>query len=216
MDVLPSLINRGLRASELLVDGVQVRLEKRPDGTVMLKGIEALGPADKPHDPAAVRKLLKLMYRQKQLLVDNLDVIIELPDSDPVVFTDVELAMATSGDRHRFALLASEREQRLQLDVRFSLEGDAFSLAEINGSGYARITADRADFLDPHLPDLPVTLADSQVDVKSWLTVDGGEAVDGYLRLRANNLPVNHDTLSRPVVIEETRMEGALTRTGDS
>jgi uncharacterized protein (TIGR02099 family) len=215
VDLLPSLVNRGLRANNVLVEGVQVTLQRGEDGRFSLKGIEAFGRTDAPQDPDAVRRLLALMYRQKHLLVNDLDLVIELPGKKPVLFSDVEMAFATSGERHRFAFLATEARSRLALDVRFSLDRDAYAFSELSGNGYVRVTADRPDFLRNEVPGLPVNLADSGVDIKAWLTLQNGEAMDGFFRLRGEQLQIRHEKLRAPMMLEQIRLNGELSRDGD-
>ena len=212
VDLLPSLVNRGLRANNVLVEGVQVTVKRDADGRFSLKGIEALGRSDTPQDPEATRRLLSLIYRQKHLLVNDLDLVIDLPGKKPVLFSDVEMAFATSGERHRFAFLAREARNRLAVDLRFILERDVYSLSQLSGNGYVRISANRPDFLHDEIPSLPVALSDSGVDVKAWLALKNGEPVDGYFRLVAEQLQIRHDQLLAPMMLERIRLNGELSR----
>lgn len=145
VDVLASLASRNLRARQLLVRGIDLRLTMEKGGKVRLTGLEALGSASGTQRKPPLNTLLDLVYRQKRLVVEDARGELVLPDMPPVAVRDLAVAIVSSGSTHRLALRARHADKPVSMDVRVVVEGDPHTLSELKGDAYVHLDVAEAD-----------------------------------------------------------------------
>lgn len=200
LDVLPTLIHRQLRLRQLLVEGLRLGLVRQEDGRVALQGLEALTTSGQRSDP---RPLLQLLYRQKRLVVNELDLTLEWPGVPALRFPDVEMAMMSSGESHLFSLRGAVPDQPLEVDVRLHMDQDAFQLSDVTGDGYARVQgAALAPWLNLALTNKPLQIERVGGEVEAWASVRAGQLSDARVRLGVAALDLQSERLSDPVRLD--------------
>ena len=125
VDVLPSLLGRTLRARSLLIRGLDIRVLVDEHGQVRLHGIDAFGAAADASTPAH-EKLLQVLYRQKQIHIEQVRGTLEMAGIEPLEIAELNLAMVSSGQRHRLAMTARSAAQEVMVDLRLDMRGDAY------------------------------------------------------------------------------------------
>lgn len=197
VDVLPSLLQRTLRARSLLIRGIEVRINVDEHGSVSLDGIEGLGSQTASAGPP-LESLLAILYRQKRIQIEKVHGILAMAGTPEIEVADISMAMLSSGERHRLALLARTAADEIDLDIRLDLRGDAYHRNEINARGYVSVDLNGVEpWLLPHWPfDLqPEQLTGA---VKGWLDIRRGAMRQGALRTRLDGLTLSGGPFARP------------------
>ena len=197
VDVLPSLVRRTLRARSLLIRGIEVRINIDEQGRVSLDGIEGLGSQTASARPP-LESLLAILYRQKRIQIEKVHGTLAVAGMPELEVADISMAMLSSGERHRLALMARTAADEIDLDVRLDLRGDAFHRSDINARGYVSVALNGAEpWLLPHWPfDLqPEQLTGK---VKGWFSIRRGAIRQGALRSRLDGLTLAGGPFSRP------------------
>lgn len=197
VDVLPSLLSGTLRARSLLVRGLHVRVLLDEDGRLRLHGIEAFASTEAGAAPAH-EKLLQLLYRQKRIQVEQVSGTLEVAGAETVEITELNLAMLSSGQRHRLALTARSAADKILLDLRLDMRGDAYRREQVSGRGYIDLTLQDAE---PWLQGRwPLDIRPEQINgkVQGWLTIRAGELKQSALRVRLDGLTLSGAPLAQP------------------
>lgn len=197
VDVLPSLVRRTLRARSLLIRGIEVRINVDEHGRVSLDGIEGLGSQTEAARPP-LESLLAILYRQKRIQIEKVHGTLAMAGMPELEVADISLAMLSSGERHRLALVARTAADEIDLDIRLDLRGDAFQRSDINARGYVSLALNGVEpWLLPHWPfDLqPEQLTGA---VKGWFTIRRGDIRQGALRSRLGGLTLSGGPFAEP------------------
>lgn len=216
VDVLASLASRNLRARQLLVSGIDLRLTMEQGGKVRLTGLEALGSGAGANAPRKqpLNALLDLIYRQKRLVVEDARGELVLPDMPPVAVRDLAVAIVTSGSTHRLALRARHADKPVAIDMRVVVEGDPHTLADLNGDAYVHIDVAEADpWINAALP------ADWKIntlrgDVEAWLSLDRGTVSQAALSLDMVQMALDGAGLTSSLVLTDAAATASLARSG--
>jgi len=197
VDVLPSLVRRTLRARSLLIRGIEVRINVDEQGRVSLDGIEGLGSQTASARPP-LESLLAILYRQKRIQIEKVHGTLVMAGMPELEVADISMAMLSSGERHRLALVARTAADEIDLDVRLDLRGDAFQRSDINARGYVSLALNGVEpWLLPHWPfDLqPEQLTGK---VKGWFSIRRGAIREGALRSRLDGLTLTGGPFAQP------------------
>jgi uncharacterized protein (TIGR02099 family) len=197
VDVLPSLLQRTLRARSLLIRGIEVRINVDEEGRVSLHGIEALGSQSASARPP-IESLLAILYRQKRIQIENIHGTLAMAGMPELEVANISMAMLSSGERHRLALVARTAADEIDLDIRLDLRGDAYHRGEIDARGYVSVDLNGVEpWLLPHWPfDLrPQQLTGA---VKGWFDIRRGDVHKGALRSRIDGLTLSGAPLAEP------------------
>lgn len=197
VDVLPSLVRRTLRARSLLIRGIEVRINVDQEGRVSLDGIEGLGSQTESKKPP-LESLLSILYRQKRIQIEKVHGTLAMAGMPELEVADISMAMLSSGERHRLALVARTAADEIDLDVRLDLRGDAFRRSDINARGYVSVDLNGVEpWLLPHWPfDLqPEQLTGA---VKGWFDIRRGTIRQGALRSRLDGLTLTGGPFAQP------------------
>ena len=213
VDLLSSLVHRSLRARQLLVEGVRLAVVRQDDGRIVLRGLEALTRSEGTTD---MRPLLELLYRQKRLVVNELDLTLEWPGTPSLQFPDVELALVSSGERHLFSARASSSTEPMELDLRLHMDRDAFQLSEVSGEGYARIEGGGfAPWLAPLLAQQPVSVSRLAGRMEIWGRLGRGQLKTARLKLGLAAMELAGDWFQAPWHLDRSDMLLSLRRRGE-
>ncbi len=197
VDVLPTLLQRTLRARSLLIRGIEVRINVDGEGRISLHGIEALGSQSASARPP-IENLLAILYRQNRIQIENVHGTLAMAGMPELEVADISMAMLSSGERHRLALVARTAADEIDLDVRLDLRGDAYHRDEINARGYVSLDLNGVEpWLLPHWPfDLqPEQLTGA---VKGWFDIRRGAIQKGALRSRIDRLTLTGGPFAQP------------------
>lgn len=212
VDVLPSLLNRSLRARSLWLDGLAIELLMDEQGRLTLAGIDALGSQVADAAPP-MEQLLRVLYRQKRIRIT--DVSATLSHADETLKLDrLTLSMTSSGARHRLALLARGDEAGLSADIRLDWRGDAYQLGQFNGDAYLDL---HLDGLDPvWLTRWPYSVRPTALSgqAQAWLTVRGGEVSEARLQTDIAELTLSGGQWQGPWPLQGIAARAALRRQG--
>ena len=212
VDVLASLASRNLRARQLLVSGIDLRLTMEQGGKVRLTGLEALGSASGAQRKPPLNALLDLVYRQKRLVVEDARGELVLPDMPPVAVRDLAVAIVSSGSTHRLALRARHADKPVSMDVRLVVEGDPHTLADLKGDAYVHLDVAEADpWINAALP------ADWQIntlrgDIEAWLSLDRGAVSRAALSLDVEQVALAGAALTDTLVLRNAAATASLAR----
>src|SRR5690606_20794651 len=212
VDVLASLASRNLRARQLLVSGIDLRLTMEQGGKVRLTGLEALGSSSGTQRKPPLNALLDLVYRQKRLVVEDARGELVLPDMPPVAVRDLAVAIVSSGSTHRLALRARHADKPVSMDVRVVVEGDPHSLTELKGEAYVHLDVED---VDPRINAvLPASWQVSalQGDIKAWLSLDRGAVRSAALSLDMEQFALAGDALEDKLALSNAAATALLSR----
>lgn len=213
VDVMASLVQRTLLARSLLIRGLDIHALEDEHGRFGLLGIETLGAASESPAPP-VEQLLNLLYRQKQVQVEQVSGSFTKHGLPPLAIRDLTLSMKSSGARHRLALAMVTADERIALEVRLDQRGDAYRRDQINGQGYVRIDLANADpALLPHWP-LEVQPRALTGKVEGWLRIDRGVLADAALRARISDLSLSGGPFAEPWLLQQVNADARLARHG--
>lgn len=216
VDVLASLASRNLRARQLLVSGIDLRLTMEQDGKVRLTGLDALGSASGAQRKPPLNALLDLVYRQKRLVVEDARGELVLPDMPPVAVRDLAVAIVSSGSTHRVALRAQHADKPVSIDVRVVVEGDPHSLAELKGDAYVHLDVAEADpWINAALP-ASWQISALRGDVEAWLSLDRGAVRSAALALDMDELALAGDALDGSLILDNATATASLSRHNSS
>ena len=216
VDVLASLASRNLRARQLLVSGIDLRLTMEQDGKVRLTGLDALGSASGAQRKPPLNALLDLVYRQKRLVVEDARGELVLPDMPPVAVRDLAVAIVSSGSTHRVALRAQHADKPVSIDVRVVVEGDPHSLAELKGDAYVHLDVAEADpWINAALP-ASWQISALRGDVEAWLSLDRGAVRSAALSLDMDELGLAGDVLDGTLALGNATATVSLSRHNSS
>lgn len=212
VDVLASLASRNLRARQLLVSGIDLRLTMEQGGKVRLTGLEALGSASSAQPKPPLNTLLDLVYRQKRLVVEDARGELVLPDMPPVAVRDLAVAIVSSGSTHRVALRARHADKPVSMDVRMVVEGDPHSLAEVKGDAYVHLDVAQADpWINAALP-ASWQVSELRGDIEAWLSLDRGAVRSAALSLDMEQLALAGDVFDGDLVLDNAAATASLSR----
>lgn len=213
LDVLPSVLHRQLRARQLQVDGLRLTVRQDDEGRVTLRGLEALQARPGPRrDP---RQLLNMLYRQNRLVFNDLDITAELNGLPAIRFPDVRLALLSSGEQHRLAVMASASDSPLKLDLRLNLDADAYSLADIHGDAYLALSAaNLAPWLQRFLPQ-GLTLSAVGGEVEAWGQLRAGVLSQASVDLGLASVAVSGEPLSSPLSLDRLDLLAHVRQRGE-
>ncbi|MFN3713876.1 MAG: YhdP family protein [Alcanivoracaceae bacterium] len=214
VDVLPSLLNRTLRARSLVVRGLDIQLEIDEHGQLRLSGIEALGSAStSPESPH--KQLLTILYRQKRIQVEEVTGTLRMAGIPDLQISDLALTMVSSGEHHRLAVRVATAEAQTVLDVRLDLRGDAFERGDLNGRGYVRLElAGPEPWMLAHWPER-VRPEHFHGQLEGWLTIRAGELEKSALRTRLNDVTLTGDPLEQDWSLQRLEADASLNRDGN-
>lgn len=213
VDVLPSLLGRTLQARSLLIRGLDVRVLVDEHGKVRLHGIDAFGSAVDSGVPAH-EKLLQVLYRQKRIQIEKVHGILEMAGAPPLEIAELNLAMVSSGQRHRLAMTARSAAQEVLLDLRLDMRGDAYRREQINGRGYLDVALRDAEPWLLHRWPLPIRPEQLSGGVQGWLTINGGELEQSALRVRLDGLTLSGEPLQEPWPLTRLSADAVLDSAG--
>lgn len=214
VDVLPSLLHRQLRARQLVIRGLDVRIVVDEHGRPRFAGGD-LSDMEESAEALAVDQLLTLLYRQKRIQLEEVSASLQLPDQPLLRIVDIGVSMVSSGQRHRVALTARADNRPLSVDLRFDLQGDAYQRSQINGRGYARLVLDGAE--PWMLAAWPFPLRPEAISgtLEGWTRIRGGQLSSASIRADLKDIVLGGDPLQQPWSLPRLRSEGALQRRGD-
>ena len=214
VDVLPSLLGRTLRARSLLIRGLDIRVLVDEHGQVRLHGIDAFGAAADASTPAH-EKLLQVLYRQKQIHIEQVRGTLEMAGIEPLEIAELNLAMVSSGQRHRLAMTARSAAQEVMVDLRLDMRGDAYRRDQINGRGYVDLALRKAEPWLLHR--WPLSIRPEQVSggVQGWLTIQGGQLEQSALRVRLDGLTLSGEPLREPWPLTRLSADAVLDSAGE-
>lgn len=186
VDLLMSLMHRSLWLNKLSLSGLQLDLEQGEDGHLRLRGFPRRDQPDSAQ--ASLQAFLKLLYQQKQVILDRVSLTLALHDMPVLTSRNLRLEMQSSGEHHRLALRLETEEAPLSLDLRVRLDRNVYDLADLNGSVWLALYGQDIHHWLPaslagrlHLQRLAGNLA-------FWLTLDHGQLDSATLRLRVDEL----------------------------
>src|SRR5690606_27103996 len=212
VDVLASLASRNLRARQLLISGIDLRLTMEQGGKVRLTGLDALGSASGAQRKAPLNALLDLIYRQKRLVVEDARGELILPDMPPVRVRDLAIAIVSSGSTHRVALRAQHADRPVSMDVRVVVEGDPHTLAEIRGDAYVHLDVDEVvPWVNAVLP-ASWQISALRGDMEAWLSLDRGAVRSASLALDLEELALAADVLDGTLALGNAAATASLSR----
>jgi uncharacterized protein (TIGR02099 family) len=214
VDVLPSMLSRTLRARSLLIRGLDVRLLVDEDGKVRLHGIDAFGSAAQSTVPAH-EKLLQLLYRQKRIQIEQVRGTLEMAGAEPLEIAELNLAMVSSGQRHRLAMTARSAAEEILLDLRLDMRGDAYRREQINGRGYVDLALHDAEPWLLHRWPLEIRPEQLRGDVQGWLTIRNGQLQQSALRVRLDGLTLSGSPLQEPWPLTRLSADALLDSAGE-
>ncbi|MDF1781614.1 MAG: YhdP family protein [Alcanivoracaceae bacterium] len=215
VDIISSLVNRNLRARQLLVSGIALNLTLDENNRVHLTGLEGLGSAQQPKKKAPIDALLDLIYRQKRLVVENASGVLTLQDMPPVLLEELTAAVVSSGSEHRLSMRARTKNRPIEIDVRMIMQGDAHSMAEVNAKGYAHFKVAEADaWINAAIPG-DIQLENINGDIEAWLSINGGKVGDAALNFAFDHLDISGQPLMRPLSFSQLNMKASLHRRAD-
>ena len=210
LDVLPSLLHRGLRLRQLQVSGVNLHLVREEGGPVRLKGRDL--PADTASAGLPLRDILEPVYRYRRLVLDDVSAIIDLPGMPRLETRDLQLALVNSGARHRLALRFSLLDKPLVLDARLDMRGDAYSLEQINGRGYLSLRGEGLEYWLPEQLELPLRPLKASGEVSLWGRLRAGRIQQAHVSLAANDLLLGDGGAAEPEAGSEWTLADLNTR----
>jgi len=212
VDVLASMASRTLRARQLVVSGIDLHLSISPEGKVRLTGLEGLGSAASGQRKPPLDTLLDLIYRQKRLIVEDARGVLSLADLPDIEVADMAVAVVSSGSRHRLSLKARTADRPVDVDVRVVVDGDAHTLAELNGDAWVRVHAAEADpWINAALAGR-AHIADLSGVAEFWLSVRQGTLRSASSRLAFDTVSVDTPQMTQPMQLQDIRLEAGLSR----
>src|SRR5690606_26945663 len=182
-------------------------------GKVRLYGIDAFGSAADTGVPAH-EKLLQVLYRQKRIQIEKVHGILEMAGAPPLEIAELNLAMVSSGQRHRLAMTARSAAQEVLLDLRLDMRGDAYRREQINGRGYLDVALRDAEPWLRHRWPLPIRPEQLSGGVQGWLTINGGELEQSALRVRLDGLTLSGEPLQEPWPLTRLSADAVLDSAG--
>lgn len=215
VDVLPSLLNRSLRARSLWLDGLAVQLHLDDQGRLTVAGIEALGSqAATARSPLA--QLLDVLYRQKRIQVT--DVSATLSHAGQTLHLDqLTLSMTSSGARHRLAVLAQASASGLALDVRVDWRGDVYQRGQFNGDAYLALQLEQLEQLDASwLASWPFAVRPAALSgrARAWLKLRAGEVAEVRLQTDLAQLALSGPHWRQPWSLDGLAAKAVLRQQG--
>lgn len=156
------LLTRELwRSSWISIVGADVSIQRKPDGSITLGGLQAGGGTDYP--------LWLLQGGRFELLHSRIAWQDEMRGGKPIQFEQVDLVIKNAGDRHQIHLLTSLPENLGHtLRVSMELNGNFFEPGNIDGKVYFEGTgADLAEIMaGESLSD--ISIKSGVGDLKLW------------------------------------------------
>ena len=212
IDVFRSLLHRDLVLKELRIHGVELHLVRGEDGSIRLRGLEALGSND-PEQRPPLERILTLFYRQQLLVISDARLSMEWPGMPPLAASELEATLINRGDEHRLALNLEARDRPLSLQARIHLHGDAFSLEEVEADLYASLKGERLHEWLPEELGWPVQVAALDGRLKVWSTLKQGQPHDARINLNLPALTLQQNGQDWPMTELSARL--ALVRDGE-
>jgi uncharacterized protein (TIGR02099 family) len=212
IDVFRSLWHRDLVLRELRIHGVELNLVRGEDGSIRLRGLEALGSKD-PEQRPPLERILTLFYRQQLLAISDARLTLEWPGMPPLAASELDATLINRGDEHRLALNLEARDRPLSLQARIHLHGDAFSLEEVEADLYASLKGERLHEWLPEELGWPVQVAALDGRMKVWSTLKQGQPHDARINLNLPALTLQQEGLVWPMTELSARL--ALARDGE-
>ncbi len=210
VDVLASVTSRTLRARQLRVSGIDLHLSISPEGKVQLTGLDGLGSAAGSNRKPPLDTLLDLIYRQKRLVVEDARGVLSLADLPDIEVADLAVAVVSSGSRHRLSLKARTADRPVEVDVRVVVDGDAHSLAELNGDAWVHIQAAEADPWINAVLAGRAHIADLNGSAQFWLSVQQGQLRRASAELAFDAVSVDAPSMSTPLQLQGLSLQAGL------
>ncbi|MED5388344.1 MAG: YhdP family protein [Pseudomonadota bacterium] len=220
VDVFRSLWHRDLVLKELRIHGVELNLVRGEDGSIRLRGLDALGSSD-PEQRPPLERILTLFYRQQLLVISDARLTLEWRGMPPLAASELEATLINRGDEHRLAVNLEARDRPLSLQARVHLHGDAFTLEEVEADLYANLKGERLHEWLPRDLDWPVRITDLDGRLKLWTTLQQGQPHDARvllnlpaLTLRQNDRDWPMTALSAQLALQRDASQATVSLTG--
>lgn len=191
IDVGASIWSRSLRLRQLWVRGLDLHLVRDGEGSIRLRGLEALRQDDGADDGG--RGLLDIVYRQQRLVLDDVSVRVDWPGLPPLRSDDLSVALVREGSERQVALRLSARDRPLQLDARLRLQGDAYQMEDLRGEGYLRVEGEGLEYWLPETWPLPVKPVAATGRVELWAGVADGAVTGATAVLATREVQLDHE-----------------------
>ena len=211
VDVFRSLWHRDLVLKELRIQGVELNLVRGEDGSIRLRGLDALGSND-PQQRPPLERILTLFYRQQLLVISDARLSLDWPGMPPLAASELEATLINRGDEHRLAVNLEARDRPLSVQARIHLHGDAFSLEDVEADLYASLKGEQLHEWLPGDLGWPMQLAGLDGRLKVWSTLRKGQPYDAFINLTLPTLTLEQGDISWPMTDLSARL--ALVRDG--
>ena len=212
VDVFRSLWHRDLVLKELRIQGVELNLVRGEDGSIRLRGLDALGSND-PQQRPPLERILTLFYRQQLLVISDARLSLDWPGMPPLAASELEATLINRGDEHRLAVNLEARDRPLSVQARIHLHGDAFSLEDVEADLYASLKGEQLHEWLPGDLGWPMQLAGLDGRLKVWSTLRKGQPYDAFINLTLPTLTLEQGDISWPMTDLSARL--ALVRDGE-
>lgn len=191
LDVLMSLLHRSVWLRDLSLSGLSLDIAQDKDGHFQLRGFPRK-PQPASHQ-ASLQSLLQLLYQQKQVILDQVNLSLKLNGMPLMTTQDAHLEMVSSGSHHQLALHLQTQQQPLTLDLRLDLKADAFDIGDLTGAAYVGLAGQNMEYWLPKslTQRLPVKKLSGRLAF--WLALDKGQLAQSTLSLQVQQLVLAED-----------------------
>lgn len=186
VDLLMSLLHRSVWLRDLSLSGLSLDITQDQDGHFQLRGFPRR--AQSAAGKTSLHSLLQLLYQQKQVILDKVDLSLKLNNLPLITTRDARLEMVSSGSHHQLALRLNTEQQPLALDVRLNLDADAFELADLSGAAYVGLAGKDMQYWLPRQLAERLHLQRLSGKLAFWLSLDNGRLDHSSLALQVAEL----------------------------
>lgn len=173
-DLLMSALHRSIWLRELKISGLDIEVRQQPDNHFQLVGFPRTADSAQPQN-ASLQGILKLLYQQKLVILDDVRLRLSLKDVPDIVTHRARLEMQSSGSQHQLALRLQTQGHPVFIEARLALTKSVYDYTDLNGKAYLAFEGDElAYWLTSAWPGevRPTRLA-GRLGV--WLTLAGGQ-----------------------------------------
>lgn len=174
-DLLMSALHRSVWLRELKISGLDIELVQQADKHVELSGFPRKADAAKPQN-ASLQGILKLLYQQKLLIIDDLRLHLKLNQVPEIITQGARFEMRSSGSQHQVALRLQTQEHPVFIDARLSLSKSVYDYTDLTGKGYLSLEGDDLAYWLASIWPTEVKPVELAGRLGVWFNFDRGQA----------------------------------------
>lgn len=185
-----SLLKQDVQLEHLHLSGAEAELEVNENGGIKLKG--QADKAQQEFTEEKVRKLLDVVYQQRNITLDSLAVSFDLPDMPDIKTEDLAIKLSRRGQKRTLAVSFGASNQPIAADVLVQLDQPVYRFSELAGNIYLAVKGEELERWVPKKWPLDYVPTKVTGQVHAWGSLTKGGLADTTIQLDNGQFRLTH------------------------